>query len=293
MQFEADLIKLLQRMSNGFTDVVFLGISQLGTELAFMAIAVVLYWCIDKVYAYKFFNVYILGVAVTNFLKLGIKRPRPFDAYKVRSIGDPETTYSFPSGHTESISSISTMLTIQYGKKSKAVPIVCVAATLLVMLSRMYLGQHYLTDVLAGLVLGIACAAAFMALFRLLKDKEELFIIPGFVLAVIIISVLGSTGMLSSPSGADILKGLGAFMAFDIGYYVEKHFVKYDVKSNRKWWTVLLRLVIGLGVAVGIQQGFKLFLPQDIPMLYCFLRYFLIAAWASVVAPLLFKAVKI
>ena len=243
MQFEVDLIKLLQRMSNGFTDVVFLGISQLGTELAFMAVAVVLYWCIDKVYAYKFFNVYILGVAITNFLKLAVARPRPFDAHRVRSIGDPETTYSFPSGHTESISSISTMLTVQYGKKSKAVPIVCIAATLLVMISRMYLGQHYLTDVLGGRALGIACAAAFTALFRLFRDKEELFIIPGFVLAIIIISVLGSTGMLSSPSGADILKGLGAFIAFDIGYYVEKHYVKYDVKSNRKWWTVLLRLL--------------------------------------------------
>ena len=66
-----------------------------------------------------------------------------------------------------------------------------------------------------------------------------------------------------------------------------------DVAANRKWWTVLIRLVGGIGVAVGIQQGFKLFLPEEIPMLYCFLRYFLLAAWASVLAPLLFKAFKI
>ncbi|MDE7406547.1 MAG: phosphatase PAP2 family protein [Clostridiales bacterium] len=293
MQFEADLIKLLQRASNGFTDVVFLGISQLGTELAFLAIAVVLYWCLDKRYAYRFFNVYILGVAITNFLKLGFKRTRPFNAYDVRSIGDPEPTYSFPSGHTESIASISTLLTIKYGQKSKAVPIVCIAATLLVMLSRMYLGQHYLSDVFCGLTVGVFCAIAFNALLSLFGDKEELFIIPNIIVSVIIISVLAGVGMLNSPSGADILKGLGAFVAFDIGYFVEKRYVKYDVASNRLWWTVALRLIVGLGVAIAIQQTFKLFLPESIPMLYCFLRYFLMAAWAALAAPALFKKLKI
>lgn len=294
MQFEADLIKLLQRSSNAFGDAVFLGISQLGTELAFMAVAVVLYWCIDKVYAHRFFNVYILGVAMTNFLKLGFKRTRPFNAYDdVRSIGDPETTYSFPSGHTESIASLSTLLTVKYGKRRRAVPIVCAGATLLVMISRMYLGQHYLSDVLCGLTAGIFFAIAFNALLSLYRDKEEWFVIPVFVLTVAIISVLGSMNMLSTASGGDILKGLGAFLAFGIGYFVEKRYVKYDVKKYRVWWTVLLRLGIGLGVALGIQQGFKLFLPESMPMLYCFLRYFLVAAWVSVAAPALFKAIKI
>lgn len=293
MQFEADLIKLLQRLSNGFTDTVFLGISQLGTEIAFLAIAVVLYWCIDKRYAYKFFNVYILGVAITNFLKLGFKRTRPFNAYKVRSIGDPETTYSFPSGHTESIASISTLLTIKYGKKYRIVPIIGIAVTVLVMLSRMYLGQHYLSDVFCGLTVGVFCAIAFNALLSLFGDREDLFIIPAAILSVIVISVLAGVGTLNSPSGADILKGLGAFVAFDLGYFVEKRYVGYDVTDNRIWWKIALRIVVGLGVTVGIQQGFKLFLPESIPMLYCFLRYFVMAAWVAVAAPALYKKLKI
>ena len=67
MQFEADIIKALQNLSNGVTDALNTGITQLGTEIAFLAVAVVLYWCLDKRYAYRFFNVYILGVAMTNF----------------------------------------------------------------------------------------------------------------------------------------------------------------------------------------------------------------------------------
>lgn len=291
MQFEADLIKLLQRASNGFTDAVFLGVSQLGTEIAFLSVAVILYWCIDKVYAYRFFNVYILGVAVTNFLKLGFARPRPFDSYDIRSIGAPETTYSFPSGHTESIASISTLLTLKYGKNRMYIPVIGAAATLAVMISRMYLGQHYLSDVFCGLTLGVFCAVAFNALLSFFGGNEELFVIPGTVICIVIVAVFA--GKLSTPSGADILKGMGAFIAFDLGYIIEKRYVRYDVKKYRLWYKTALRLLIGLGVAIGVQQGFKLFLPEEIPMLYCFLRYFLIAVWASVAAPMLFKVLKI
>lgn len=295
MQFEADIIEALQEMSCGFTDLVNQGLSQFGTELAFLAVAVVLYWCIDKRYAYRFFNVYILGVAMTNFLKLGFKRTRPFNAYpdKVHSIGDGETTYSFPSGHTESIASISALLTIEYGKKHRSVPTVCAAITVLVMFSRMYLGQHYLSDVFCGLTAGVFFAIAFNALLSLFGDKEEWFLIPNILLSLVCVSVLAGIGAINGPSGADILKGVGAFVAFGIGYFVEKRYVKYDVTANRKWWTVALRLVIGLGVAIGIQQGFKSFLPKEIAMLYCFLRYFLMAAWAALAAPALYKKLKI
>ena len=293
MQFEADLIKLLQRMSNGFTDTLFIGITQLGTEIVVLAVALLFYWFLDKRYAYRFFNVYILGVAMTNFIKLGFKRTRPFNAYDVRSIGAPETTYSFPSGHTESIASVSTLLTLEYGKKYKAIPVVGAMVTVLVMISRMYLGQHYLSDVFCGLTAGVFFAVAFNMLFSLFGDREERFVIPNLILSVVIISALAGTGMLCSPSGADILKGLGAFVAFGMGYFVEKRYVRFDVKSNRVWWKIALRAVIGVGVALGIQHGFKLFLPQSVPMLYCFLRYFLLAGWAALLAPLLFKAAKI
>lgn len=295
MRFEVDIIKALQMVSNPFMDLLNKGLSLFGTELAFLAVAVVLYWCLDKAYAHRFFNVYILGVAVTNFFKLGFKRTRPFDAYprEVRSIGDREATYSFPSGHTESIASVSTLLTIKYGKRYKVVPMVCALLTILVMLSRMYLGQHYLSDVFCGLTLGIFCSIVFNALLSLLGDKEEWFAVIAVALSVVIIGVLAGLDMLSAASGADILKGLGAFAAFDIGYFIEKRFIKYDVKNDRKIWTVALRLVIGLGVTIGIQQGFKLFLPDGIPLLYCFLRYFIMATWASLGAPALFKAIKI
>ncbi len=292
MQFEVNIIKALQTISNPFVNGLNRVFSFFGTEMFFMIVALLLYWCLDKRFGYRFFNIYILGVAVTNAMKIGFKRTRPFDAYSdVQSLQDKETSYSFPSGHTETAASVSTLLTIKYGKRFKAIPIVGAVLTVLVMLSRMYLGQHYLSDVFCGLTVGIFCAIAFNALLSLFKDKEEWFGIPALILSAVLLGTLAGLGKLSDSP--DLLKGLGAFVAFDIGYFIEKRFVRYDVKANRKWWTCLLRIMIGGGITVAIQYSFKLFLPESVPMLYCFLRYFVMAGWAAVAAPAIFKVAKI
>lgn len=293
MDFEINIIKALQTMKSPFMTGLNNVFSFFGTEMFFMIIALILYWCVDKKFGHRFFNVYILGVAVTNALKLAFKRTRPFNAYgmELSLQKEAESSYSFPSGHTETISSVSTMLTIKYGKKYKFIPIVGAVLTLLVMLSRMYLGQHYLSDVFCGLTVGVFCAIAFNALLSVFKDKEEWFVIVAVAFSAVLIGVLAGLGKLGDSP--DMLKGLGAFVAFDIGYFIEKRFVKYDVSRTKKWWAYLLRAVIGGGITVAIQYGFKLFLPESMPMLYCFLRYFVMAGWAAVAAPAIFKACKI
>ena len=157
------------------------------------------------------------------------------------------------------------------------------------MISRMFLGQHYLSDVFCGLTVGVACAIAFNALLSLLKDKEEWFGVAAVVMCTVALGVMGGLGKINDSP--DLLKGMGAFVAFDIGYFVEKRWVRYDIKSE-KIYKYILRVLIGLGVAVGIQQGFKLFLPSD-PMLYCFLRYFIVAIWTALIAPAFFKLIRL
>ncbi len=293
MRFEVDLIKALQTLRGPFTDGLNMFLSFFGTETFFLIIAVTLYWCVDKAFAHRFFNVYILGVAVTSVMKVGFKRVRPFNAYpeEVVSIQSPESSYSFPSGHTQTVSTVSTVLSIRYGKKYKIVPIAGGVLTLLVMLSRMYLGQHYLSDVFCGLTVGVFCSIAFNMLLSLLKDREEWFVLIAIALSVAFICVLAGIDQLGASE--DLLKGIGAFVAFNIGYYFEKTYVRYDIKATQAWWKILLRLALGIGVTVAVQQLFKLFLPKSEPMLYCYLRYFIMALWAALGAPAAFKALRI
>lgn len=293
MGFEVSIIQILQTASNAFTDGLFKLITMFGEELVFMVVAVIVYWCVDKKFAYRFFNVYLLSALTLEGMKHAFRRPRPFDAYsdKVVSIGDKTSGYSFPSGHSHSIANVSTQLTLKYGKNRIYIPIVGAILTVAVMISRMYLGQHYLSDVIAGALCGIWLPLAFNALMALIGDNEEWFAVGAVAITVIVISVLAGTHSLEGAKS--IVTGSAAFGAFSIGYVLEKRFVRYDIKAGRKPWKIALRIIIGLGVAVAIKEGFKLFLPKDIIMLHDFLRYALVALWATVGACSVFKLLKI
>jgi membrane-associated phospholipid phosphatase len=103
----------------------------------------------------------ILGSAaissgVTIILKYSINRDRPFVTYpditKKSDAGSP----SFPSGHTSSAFSTATSLSLAYPKWYIIVPSFTWAGT--VGYSRMHLGVHYPSDVLAGAIIGAGSA---------------------------------------------------------------------------------------------------------------------------------------
>lgn len=87
-------------------------------------------------------------------------RKRPYLSLPDTNIGDnPLKDHSFPSGHTTAIFSIVTPLILLNPFSG----VFLLFAALLVAISRMYLGLHYPTDVLAGIVLGII--SSFVSLF--------------------------------------------------------------------------------------------------------------------------------
>jgi membrane-associated phospholipid phosphatase len=92
---------------------------------------------------------------ITFALKDGVQRRRPFVKYPdiTPYNGKPQSVdYSFPSGHTSTAFSIATSLSLQYPKWYVIAPSFLYAGT--VGYSRMYLGMHYPTDVLAGAAIG-------------------------------------------------------------------------------------------------------------------------------------------
>lgn len=298
MGFEVDFIKALQSLSNPFFDYLNLGFTFLGEEAFFIVVAVLLYWLYDKRVGFRFANVYLLSAVAVEGIKLGFKRPRPYDAFspEIRSIGSKTSGYSFPSGHSHSISNMAAQsaLVVRRNVKTKRTRVICYAAfalaTVLVMFSRMYLGQHYLSDVLTGALMGVAHVLILTALFKLLGDHEERFAYFAVPLSIVVIIAIGCT---NAFDGSPLVSGVGAFGAFSLGYYIEKKWVRYDVAATRVWWKMLLRVVLGLGLALTIKETFKLFLPESIPLLHDAFRYFIMTVWVVLGAPLAFKYLKI
>jgi membrane-associated phospholipid phosphatase len=94
-------------------------------------------------------------------LKLGFRRDRPFFTDPLAT----ESTFSFPSGHsTVSLAvygALAVVLARQLLRRHRALPLVAAAVLVgLIGFSRMYLGVHFLTDVLAGFAVGTAWLAA-------------------------------------------------------------------------------------------------------------------------------------
>jgi len=81
-------------------------------------------------------------------------------------------TYSFPSGHAVAATVFYGMLCAlafahTRSRRWRALALACtVAMVLLVCFSRVYLGAHYPSDVLAGVALGTACVLPFLRLLR-------------------------------------------------------------------------------------------------------------------------------
>lgn len=118
----------------------------------------------------------ILDVLVVNvILKNAVGRERPWtheelywaqDFYAQYGI-ELSQDYCFPSGHTAVTFCAAAVLVIFY--RAKAIPAVILAA--LIGLSRIYLGEHYVTDVAAGLVIGTLCGIAGYYIYKLIEKR--------------------------------------------------------------------------------------------------------------------------
>jgi membrane-associated phospholipid phosphatase len=113
----------------------------------------------------------LMNSAVTIALKYSVNKDRPFVRYtditKKSAAGSP----SFPSGHTSSSFALATSLSLNYPEWYVIVPAYAWAGT--VAYSRMDLGVHYPSDVLAGAIIGSGCAWLTHAVNKKLVFRKE------------------------------------------------------------------------------------------------------------------------
>lgn len=96
----------------------------------------------------------LLGLLIGNkLLKPLIARTRPYDVREILPyLIEPESSKSFPSGHTLVCFEAATVLMLRHAKPWG---IAALVTAFLVAFSRMYLFVHYPTDILGGIILGV------------------------------------------------------------------------------------------------------------------------------------------
>ena len=106
-----------------------------------------------------------LSAGIVQLLKVVVGRHRPtFELVQIDS-------GSFPSGHSANAATLATVLFVIFPRVW--VWIVGLLYTLAMMLSRTYLGVHWLTDTIGGLLLGVAIAIIVWAPFASRLQRER------------------------------------------------------------------------------------------------------------------------
>lgn len=113
-----------------------------------------------------------IGALLTNvMLKTLVARIRPYEVVEgLRLLIEKPHDYSFPSGHT--CASFAAAL-VYYRKLSKKWGIGAVVLASLIAFSRMYLGVHYPSDVLAGVAIGAFAAWAAIRIMAYIGEKSK------------------------------------------------------------------------------------------------------------------------
>jgi membrane-associated phospholipid phosphatase len=170
MLFEEGLIENLQAYRNPLLDVFFLFISILGTEYFFLSVSAVIYWSYDRKFGIQLAFLMLFSFWATLLFKDLFHMPRPNEKYRIEyPYFRYDETYGFPSGHA--MNSVIFWYAFASWTKNKVVYIIGVLITVLVSISRIYLGFHFLGDVLGGLLFG----SIFSVVYFYLKENQDRF----------------------------------------------------------------------------------------------------------------------
>lgn len=292
-----EFLRLLEEIRADWLNGIMLAITYLGSEVIFLAVALIFFWCVDKTRGYYLMSVGFVGTILNQFLKLCFRIPRPW-------VQDPQFTiveqaragadgYSFPSGHTQS--AVGTYGSIAYTSRKRWVQILCVAVSVLVAFSRMYLGVHTPLDVGVSVIIGVILILALRPLFY----KENGKYIP-WMLGFMTILALGfllfveyypfsqgkdEENLASGIKNAYTLSG--ALLGMIVVYIVDEKWLRFSTEAV--WWAQLLKFVLGIALVLGV----KTLLTQPMTSLLGyhwgrFVRYFLTVVVAGCLWPLTF-----
>lgn len=292
-----DFLYFLEGLRTPWLDSIVSVLTELGGETVFLIAALVTLWCVDKRRGYYLLSVCFLGTLVNQFLKITCRIPRPWvrdpDFSIVESARADATGYSFPSGH--STNSVGTFGVIATESRRLWVRLTAVALCVLIPLTRLYLGVHTPADVLVG----SAIPLFFLVAVRPLIYREDGKHLPKLLLGMLVLAAAFVGYMELFPFPADVdgenlseaVKNsytlLGALLGMICVYYADR---KLDFPTDAVWYVQLIKVVVGLLIALAVKEGLKA--PLDAifqgHMIARAIRYFALVLAAGIVWPLAF-----
>ena len=293
-----ELLYILEDIRVPILNEFMLAITMLGEETAFLVIALVLFWCVDKYLGYYILSVGFIGTIFNQFLKLWFRIPRPwvFDENFtiLEQAKEDASGYSFPSGHTQS--AVGTFGGMAYTTHNRKLRVAFILIAVLVAFSRMYIGVHTPLDVCVSILIAVGLIFLLKPIvFR--RNGRYMPILFSFMLLMAIGFLcfvefypfpadLDTHNYLSGVKNAYTL--LGALLGLLAVYIVDEKWLNFTTKAV--WWAQGIKVIIGLVLVLTVKSGTKGLLNMLIgESVGRAVRYFLIVLVAGVLWPLSFQ----
>ncbi len=258
--------------------------SALGEGTVVAGAVILLYWLWGRAGEQLFFTA-VTSASLNSLVKSAVARPRPYAAGKVTllevdtpflSTTDLGDALSFPSGHTQSSSSA--LLGGAMRLKKVWLWILSPLLVLLIMASRLYFGVHYPSDLLGGLLFGIAIALFWELIFRHAYRARHIILLIFAAAIIVALPFFPNEDFLKT---APLVAGGAVFLPLT----ELLHCTPSQSRLRR-----LIRVPVGL-LCAGAVYAIFLLLPQN-DGLY-FLKWFLVVGAATLLSTALFKLFRI
>ncbi|OGS47784.1 MAG: hypothetical protein A3K66_03345 [Euryarchaeota archaeon RBG_16_67_27] len=234
--FTEDPIRALQQFSSPWLDIAFIAITQLGSRHVLFILSMLVAYVVNKRAGFLVALAVLSSAALNGVLKTSFDMPRPSaELHKI-----PVSGAGFPSGHAQAAGTFFGTTASIFGRVWTPLALLFLS---LVALSRVYLGVHFVGDVLGGVAIGLAVGAVWLLARRWnvgtrLSARSQLlvaFLAPTAAQIGIYLTV------------REVSTTIGLLTGVAVGWTLEPRFV--DLAPPRGNRSVATRLLLG-GVAL-------------------------------------------
>jgi len=286
LEWGLEFIRAIATVRTPALDAIMEGFTRLGNQETYLLLVPLLLWCVELSLAIRLALAFVASSYLNTVLKDLLMEPRPCDLAPV-CILEAEG-YGLPSGHAQSAVLVWGLVASQVRRGWFWA--VAILLMLLIGFSRVYLGVHFPTDVLAGWVLGLAL---LMAYFRWGAKIESWVLGLGPGNQILIAVAMAVLLFLIHPV-KDVAAAVSSFAGLGIGLALMRRYVPFS--ASGPLLQRILRYAVGAVVVLGLFVGLRVILPAEGEPLYLpsrLLRYGLVGLWTTLGAPWLFLKLRL
>jgi membrane-associated phospholipid phosphatase len=281
-----EVIGFLQSFASPFMDSLMLWITNLGSEQVYIALLIAIFLGIDARIGRRLGIFLLVSFYLNQQLKLLMNTPRPFilDPTIARNQAaiDSAGGGAFPSGHTQGATTFWGLAAFYFRKRW--LWWLAAVVILLMTVSRLYLGVHWLVDVFGGIAIGIAVIGLTMLVDTFVTNAVR---IPWWLILILGIAIPLALNIFAPSPESGLLTG--AFAAYMTAPLLLEH------HAPKTLWKRIALALLGVILVFAFLIGSSVLLPENFKRhpVGSFVRYLLLGYVGLLVTPWLGRLVGI